>query len=418
MKILVVGGGGREHAIIWKLNQSPLVKEIYCAPGNAGIGAIAKNVDIPSDNIEKLIEFSREICIDLTVVGPEEPLVKGIVDKFRQNGLKIIGPTKHGAQLEGSKAFAKGFMKKYNIPTARYNVAETFEQAKAIIEDYSYPVMIKASGLAAGKGAFICESKEEALDMAKKLLEEKILGKSGDNIVIEEFLHGTETSILCFIDGNTIIPMANSQDHKRAFDGDEGEMTGGMGAFSPNYVYTEEIAKQTETEILQPTLIGIQKEKMDYRGIIYVGLMITKEGPKVLEYNVRFGDPEAQTILPRLETDLAEIFNKIVDGKLGDISINWSKEGTVCVMLASEGYPGNYKKGLEIKGLKNVSKDLLIFHSGTVEDGKRITTNGGRVLGIVGKGKTIDEAREKVYKNIEKISFEGAFYRTDIGIGK
>lgn len=421
MKILVVGGGGREHAIIWKLNQSPLVKEIYCAPGNAGIGTIAKNVDISSDDTEKLIKFSRETGIDLTVVGPEEPLVRGIVDKFRQKGLKIIGPTEHAAQLEGSKAFAKGFMKKYNIPTAQYNVATTFEQASAIIENCSYPVMVKASGLAAGKGAFICESKGEALNMAKKLLDEKILGKSGDNIVIEEFLHGTETSILCFIDGNTIIPMANSQDHKRAFDGDEGEMTGGMGAFSPNYVYTEEIAKRTETEILQPTLIGIQKEKMDYRGIIYVGLMITKEGPKVLEYNVRFGDPEAQTILPRLETDLAEIFNKIVDGRLKDININWSEEGTVCVMLASEGYPGNYKKGLEIKGLENISKDLLIFHSGTAKDGEhgeRITTNGGRVLGIVGKGKTIDEAREKVYKNIGKISFKGAFYRTDIGFGR
>lgn len=416
MKILVIGGGGREHAIIWKLNQSPLVKEIYCAPGNAGIGKIAKNVDISLDNIEKLVEFSREIDIDLTVVGPEEPLVKGIVDKFRQNGLKIVGPTKHAAQLEGSKAFAKEFMKKYNIPTAQYDVARTFKEASAIIESCSCPIVIKASGLAAGKGAFICESKEEALNMVKGLLEEKILGKSGDNIVIEEFLHGTETSILCFIDGNTIVPMANSQDHKRAFDGDKGEMTGGMGAFSPNYVYTEKIAKQTEVEILQPTLIGIQKEKMDYRGIIYAGLMITEEGPKVLEYNVRFGDPETQAILPRLETDLAEIFNKIMDRKLEDININWSKEGTVCVMLASEGYPGDYKKGLEITGLENIPKDLLIFHSGTAEDGERITTNGGRVLGIVGKGKTIDEAGKKVYKNIDRISFEGAFYRRDIGI--
>ncbi len=416
MKILVVGGGGREHAIIWKLNQSSLVKKIYCAPGNAGIGEVAKNVDISSDNIEKLVEFSREMKIDLTIVGPEDPLAKGIVDKFRQNGLKIVGPTKHAAQLESSKIFAKKFMKKYNIPTAQYDVARTFKEASAIIESCSCPLVIKASGLAAGKGAFICESKEEALNMAKGLLEEKILGKSGDNIVIEEFLHGTETSILCFIDGNTIIPMANSQDHKRAFDGDKGKMTGGMGAYSPNYVYTEEIAKQVETEILQPTLIGIQKEKMDYRGIIYVGLMITKEGPKVLEYNVRFGDPEAQAVLPRLETDLVEIFNKIVDGRLKDINISWSEEGTVCVMLASKGYPGDYEKGLEIKGLENISEDLLIFHSGTTEDGERIITNGGRVLGLVGKGKTVKEAREKVYKNIGSISFKGAFYRRDIGM--
>ena len=416
MKVLVIGGGGREYAIIWKLNQSPLVKEIYCAPGNAGIGKIAKNIDISSDNTEGLVEFSLGTGIDLTIVGPEAPLVKGMVDEFRQNGLRIIGPTKHAARLEGSKVFAKEFMKKYNIPTAQYDVANTFKEASTIIEDCSYPVLIKADGLAAGKGAFVCENKEEALNRAKELLEEKMLGKSGDSIVIEEFLHGTETSILCFIDGNTIVPMANSQDYKRAFDGDKGEMTGGMGAYSPNHVYTEEIERQTEMEILQPTLLGIQKEKMDYRGIIYAGLMITKEGPKVLEYNVRFGDPETQVVLPRLETDLAEIFNKIVDGKLEDVNINWSEEGAVCVMLASEGYPGGYKKGLEIKGLEDIPDDLLVFHSGTAKDNGRIITNGGRVLGIVGKGKTVDEARRKVYKNIDKIGFEGAFYRRDIGV--
>ena len=416
MKILVVGGGGREHAIIWKLNQSPSVKEIYCAPGNAGIGKIAKNVGISSNNIEKLVEFSREIGIDLTIVGPEEPLVRGIVDKFRQNGLRIIGPTKHAAQLEGSKIFAKEFMKKYNIPTARYNIANTFEEASKIIGNCSYPVVIKADGLAAGKGAFICENKEEALNMAKELLEKKILGESGENIVVEEFLYGTETSILCFIDGNTIIPMESSQDYKRAFDEDKGEMTGGMGTYSPNYVYTEEVAKQARAKILQPTLTGIQKEKMDYRGIIYVGLMITEEGPKVLEYNVRFGDPETQVLLPRLKTDLIEIFDRIEERKLKDINIDWSEEGTVCVILASEGYPGDYEKGFEIKGLEDIPKDLLVFHSGTAEDNGKIVTNGGRVLGMVGKGKTIEEAREKVYRNIDKISFEGAFYRRDIGI--
>ena len=416
MKILVVGGGGREHAIIWKLNQSPSVKEIYCAPGNAGIGEIAKNVDISSNNIEKLVEFSREIGIDLTVVGPEEPLARGIVDKFRQNGLRVIGPTKHAAQLEGSKIFAKEFMKKYNIPTAQYNVAKTFEEASEILEDSSFPVMVKADGLAGGKGAFICESEEEALSMARGLLEGGILGEAGNSVVIEEFLYGTETSILCFIDGNTIIPMESSQDYKRAFDGDKGEMTGGMGAYSPNYVYTEEIAKQAKARILHPTLMGIQKEEMDYRGIIYVGLMITEEGPKVLEYNVRFGDPETQVLLPRLETDLIKIFDSIEERKLKDIDIDWSEEGTVCVILASEGYPGDYEKGFEIKGLEDISKDLLVFHSGTAENDGKIVTKGGRVLGIVGRGKTTEEAREKVYKNIDNISFKGAFHRKDVGI--
>lgn len=416
MKILVVGGGGREHAIIWKLKQSPIVKGIYCAPGNAGIGKIARNIDISSNNIEGLVEFSRETGIDLTIVGPEEPLAGGIVDKFRENGLKIMGPTKHAAQLEGSKIFSKGFMKKYNIPTARYDVAHTFEEASKIIENYSYPVVVKADGLAAGKGAFICEDKREALNTAKELLEEKVLGESGENVVIEEFLHGTETSVLCFIDGNTIIPMVSSQDYKRAFDGNRGDMTGGMGTYSPNYAYTKEIAEQVRGEILQPTLEGIQKERMDYRGIIYAGLMITEEGPKVLEYNVRFGDPETQVVLPRLKTDLMEIFDKIEEGKLKDIDINWSEEGAVCVILASEGYPGDYKKGLEIKGLEDIPKDLLVFHSGTAEDNGKITTNGGRVLGVVGRGKTIEKARERVYRNIGSISFEGAFYRRDIGV--
>ncbi len=416
MNILVIGGGGREHAIIWKLNQSPLVKEIYCAPGNAGIGKIAKNVDISSNNIEKLVEFSREMKIDLTIVGPEEPLVKGIVDKFRQNGLKAIGPSKKAAQLEGSKAFAKEFMKKYNIPTARYDEVNTFKDASIAIEKYSYPLVIKADGLAAGKGVFICENKEEALNALKSLLEEGILGDAGNNIVIEEFLYGIETSVLCFIDGNTIIPMVSSQDHKRVFDGDKGDMTGGMGTYSPNYVYTEEIAREAEKLILKPTLLGIQKENMDYRGVIFIGLMITKEGPKVLEYNVRFGDPETQVVLPRLETDLVKIFNSIEDENLSDMKINWNDQGAVCVILASEGYPSNYEKGLEIRGLENLSKDLLIFHSGTAEYEGKLVTNGGRVLGIVSRARTIEEARQKIYENIDDISFKGAFYRKDIGI--
>ncbi|QUH19936.1 phosphoribosylamine--glycine ligase [Alkaliphilus sp. B6464] len=416
MKLLVIGGGGREHAIVWKLSQSPLVTEIFCAPGNAGIGKIAKNVDISSNNIDKLVEFSLEMNIDLIIVGPEEPLVEGIVDTFRQNNLKVIGPTKQAAQLEGSKAFAKDFMKKYDIPTAQYHEVTTFEEAKLVIEGYSYPVVVKADGLAAGKGVFICENKEEALSVIKQLLDDKILGDAGKSIVIEEFLKGTETSILCFIDGHTIIPMVSSQDHKRAFDGDNGPNTGGMGTYSPNYVYTEEIAKQVEKEILYPTLIGIQQEKMDYRGIIFIGLMITEDGPKVLEYNVRFGDPETQVVLPRLKTDLIEIFDNIIDRKLEDTDIQWSEDGVVCVILASGGYPNKYENGLEITGLDTIENELLIFHSGTIENENKIVTKGGRVLGVVGIDKNVQEAREKVYANIDKIRFKGSFYRKDIGI--
>lgn len=415
MKILVVGGGGREHALIWKLKQSPLVGEIYCAPGNAGIGEIAKNTDIAPRDIDKLVEFSREMGIDLAIVGPEEPLVKGIVDKFRQNNINIIGPTQDAARLEGSKSFAKKFMRRYNIPTARYDEVANLEEASKAIEKHTCPVVIKADGLAAGKGVFICETKEEALNAAKQLLEGGILGEAGNNLVIEEFLEGIETSVLCFIDNNTILPMVSSQDHKRVFDNDKGEMTGGMGTYSPNYIYTEEVANQVEESILKPTLMGIQKEKMDYRGVIFVGLMITKEGPKVLEYNVRLGDPETQVVLPRLETDLAEIFNKIIDNKLSQVKIGWKEEAAVCVILASQGYPDNYKKGFEITGLDSIEDGLLIFHSGTSKLGGKIVTNGGRVLGIVGRAETVEEARQKVYKNIDKVHFKGAFYRSDIG---
>jgi len=416
MKVLVIGGGGREHTLVWKLNQSPSVTEVFCAPGNAGIGKIAKNVDISSSNIEKLVEFSREMKIDMTIVGPEEPLVEGIVDIFRQNGLKVIGPTKKAAKLEGSKTFAKDFMRKYNIPTAKYDEITIFEDAILAIEKYNYPVVVKADGLAAGKGVFICENKQEALKIIKQLLDEKILGDSGERVVIEEFLRGIETSILCFIDGNTIIPMVSSQDHKRAFDGDMGPNTGGMGTYSPNYIYTEKIAKQVEKEILEPTLEGIKQEEMDYRGIIFIGLMITEDGAKVLEYNVRFGDPETQVVLPRLKTDLIEIFNNIIDRRLKHTNIQWSKEETVCVILASGGYPNKYEKGLEITGLNTINKDLLVFHSGTTEDKNKIITNGGRVLGIVGIGKSTEEAREKVYRNIDEIKFKESFYRRDIGI--
>lgn len=415
MNILVVGGGGREHALIWKLRQSDRVKEIYCAPGNAGIGSIAKNVDIAPDNIDKLVEFSREMKIDLTIVGPEDPLVGGIVDKFRENDLKIIGPTGEAARLEGSKAFSKRFMDRYSIPTAKYDQVASLEEAERVIGESSYPLVIKADGLAAGKGVFICETREEALGAAKSLLEEGLLGGAGNNLVIEEFLEGIETSILCFVDNNTIVPMVSSQDHKRVFDNDKGDMTGGMGTYSPNFIYTDEIAKEVEKTVLKPTLLGIQEEGMDYRGIIFIGLMITREGPRVLEYNVRFGDPETQVVLPRLETDLVDIFTSILDNKLDKTSITWNDHAAVCVILASGGYPGRYEKGLEITGLDSIDRDILVFHSGTAKSGGKILTNGGRVLGLVGRGPTVDEARRLVYENIGEVYFEGAFYRRDIG---
>ena len=416
MKILVIGNGGREHAIIWKLKQSPLVEEIYCAPGNPGIGQIAKVVDIGIDEIEKLVEFSREIKIDFTIVGPEAPLVSGIVDTFRNKGLNIIGPTKHAAELEGSKSFSKNFMQKYQIPTSMFHEVNSFEEGMEALEKYTYPVVIKADGLASGKGVIICEDRESATEALKDIMVTKVFGAAGSKAVIEEFLEGIETSILCFIDGKSIIPMVSSQDHKRAFDNDEGLNTGGMGTYSPNYAYNSAMADKVQSEILNPTLRGIHAEGMDYRGIIFIGLMITLEGPKVLEYNVRFGDPETQVILPRLKTDLCKIFLHTLQQKLDQIDIMWKDEAAVCIVLASKGYPGNYSKGLEILISENLDEGINIFHGGTsIKDGK-LTTNGGRVLGITAMGGTVEAARKKAYNSISKVYFEGMHYRTDIGV--
>lgn len=416
MKVLVVGNGGREHTIVWKLSQSPLVTEIYCAPGNPGIGEIAKNVEISSEDIERLVDFSREMSIDMTIVGPEVPLVSGIVDVFQKSGLNIIGPAKAAAQLEGSKAFAKDFMEKYNIPAAAYNEVNSYDEAIKTLQQYSFPVVIKADGLAAGKGVLICENQQEAEKALEDILLSKVFGAAGDKVVIEEFLEGIETSILCFVDGKTIVPMVSSQDHKRIFDGDQGPNTGGMGTYSPNYVYTEEIAKIVEKDILQPTLKGIQEENMDFKGILFIGLMITKEGPKVLEYNVRFGDPETQVVLPRLETDLMEIFNAMLQQKLSNIDIQWNKKGVVCVVLASGGYPGDYEKGKEISGLGNIGDNTVIFHAGTAMKDGKLVTNGGRVLGVTSWTEDIEIARKQAYENVEKINFEGKTYRSDIAM--
>lgn len=414
MRILVVGGGGREHAICWKLSNESNVEKIYCAPGNAGISSMAECVNIGDSNIEGLLQFVKENKIDLTIVGPEVPLVAGIVDEFEKENLKIFGPNKNCAKLEGSKAFSKDFMIRHNLPTAKYKEYTDLDKAIEEIDEFGYPVVIKADGLAAGKGVVIPENREDAIETLKEMMSEHKFGNAGDKIVVEEFLTGVETSILAFVDNDTIVPMASAKDHKKAFEGETGLNTGGMGTFSPSEIYTDELAKEIQEKILDKTLEGFKKDNLDYKGVLFVGLMITKEGPKVLEYNVRFGDPETQSVLFRLETDLNKIINAILDNNLKNIEIEYSKEEAICVMLTSGGYPEAYEKGKVITGLENLDSDIVVFHSGTKFDGGNIVTNGGRVIGITAKGNSVKEAAEKVYENIKKISFEGMHYRRDI----
>ena len=414
MKILVVGGGGREHAICWKLNNESNVEKIYCAPGNAGISNVAECIDIGDSDIENLLKFAKENQIDLTIVGPEIPLVAGIVDAFEKEGLKIFGPNKKCAQLEGSKSFSKDFMIRHNLPTAKYKEYTDLDEAISEIDSFGYPVVIKADGLAAGKGVVIPENREDAITTLKEMMSDKKFGKAGDKIVVEEFLNGIETSILAFVDNDTIVPMVSSKDHKKVFEGEAGLNTGGMGTFSPSEIYTDELAKEVQEKILDKTLEGFKKDNLNYKGILFVGLMITEDGPKILEYNVRFGDPETQSVLFRLDTDLNKIISAILDNNLKNIEINYSKEEAICVMLTSGGYPESYEKGKVISGLENLDSDIVVFHSGTKIDNGNIVTNGGRVIGITAKGKTVKEAGEKVYENIKKINFEGMHYRKDI----
>ena len=414
MKILVVGGGGREHAICWKLSNESDVEKIYCAPGNAGISSVAKCIDIQDSDIENLLKFAKENQIDLTIVGPEIPLVAGIVDAFEKEGLKIFGPNKECAQLEGSKAFSKDFMIRHNLPTAKYKEYTNLDEAISEIDSFGYPVVIKADGLAAGKGVVIPENREDAITTLKEMMSDKKFGNAGDKIVVEEFLNGIETSILAFVDNDTIVPMVSSKDHKKVFEGETGLNTGGMGTFSPSEIYTDELAKEVQEKILDKTLEGFKKDNLNYKGILFVGLMITEDGPKILEYNVRFGDPETQSVLFRLDTDLNKIIIAILENNLKDIEINYSKEEAICVMLTSGGYPENYEKGKVISGLENLDSDIVVFHSGTKFDNENIVTNGGRVIGVTAKGKTVKEAGEKVYENIKKINFEGMHYRKDI----
>lgn len=416
MKVLVVGSGGREHAICYSLLKGKKVNAIYCAPGNAGISEIAQCLSIKDNDIDNLYKFAKENKIDLTIVGPEVPLVDGIVDKFEKENLRIFGPNKKCSMLEGSKAFSKEFMIKHDIPTAKYKEYMELDEAINEIDSFGYPVVIKADGLAAGKGVVIAKDKEEGIKALREMMSDKKFGIAGDKIVIEEFLKGIETSILAFVDNNTIVPMESAKDHKKVYNNEEGPNTGGMGTFSPSNIYDEQLSHIVKKEVLDKTLKGFKDDNLNYKGILFIGLMITEDGPKVLEYNVRFGDPETQSVLLRLETDLIEIIEAILENRLNEIHIKYDEKNAVCVMLTSGGYPESYEKGKVITGLDKVDEDIVIFHSGTKIINNKLVTNGGRVIGISAKGNSLEEASKKVYENIEKIKFEGMHYRTDIGV--
>ena len=419
MKVLIVGSGGREHAIAWKVAQSKKVDKIYCAPGNAGISEVAECVPIGAMEFDKLVAFAKEKEIDLTVIGMDDPLVGGIVDVFEKEGLRVFGPRKNAAILEGSKAFSKDLMKKYHIPTAAYETFTDPEKALEYLETAKMPIVLKADGLALGKGVLICQTLEEAKEGVKTLMMDKKFGSAGDEIVIEEFMTGREVSVLSFVDGNIVKIMSSAQDHKRAKDGDQGLNTCGMGYFSPSPFYTKEVDEFCKKYIYQPTVDAMKAEGRPFKGVIFFGLMLTPEGPKVLEYNARFGDPEAQVVLPRLENDIVDVFEACIDGTLDKVDLKFDNDrATVCVILASDGYPVEYKKGFPIEGLEKFKgkDDYYVFHSGTkFNDKGQIVTNGGRVLGVTATGKDLKEARKKAYEATEWVSFENKYMRHDIG---
>ena len=418
MRILVIGSGGREHTIIRKLKESPKVDKIYAAPGNGGIAKDAECIDIGAMDKQGIVAFSKENAVDLVFVAPDDPLAAGMVDTLNANGIRAFGPRANAAVIESSKVFSKNLMKKYHIPTADYEVFDDPAKAIAYIEDKNrYPVVIKADGLALGKGVIIARTQKEARDAVKEIMEDKKFGDSGNQIVVEEYLTGPEVSVLAFTDGISLVPMVSSKDHKRAYDNDEGLNTGGMGTISPNPYYTDEIAEICRKTIFEPTVAAMNSENRTFKGCLYFGLMITPDGPKVIEYNARFGDPEAQVVLPRLKTDLLEIVEAVIDERLSQLNIEWRDEATACVVMASGGYPLSYKKGFEISGLDENGQlsGVEVYHAGTKLQNGKFYTNGGRVLGITASGKTLDEALEKAYAAVHKISFEGAHYRTDIG---
>lgn len=417
MDVLVVGSGGREHTLVWKLAQSSKVKNIYTAPGNAGTEGHGENISIEASDIDGLLDFARSKEIDLTVVGPEAPLAMGIVDRFQEAGMRIFGPQQKAAQLESSKVFAKNLMKKNGIPTADYNVFTEPKKAISYIKKKETPIVVKAEGLAAGKGVIVAGSKKEALEAINEIMVEEKFGKAGERIVVEEYLAGEEATVLAFVDGDTIKPMVPSQDHKQVYDNDRGPNTGGMGAYAPAPVVDDKLLKRVYREILEPTVTALKQEGIIYRGVLYCGLMIKNGHPRVLEYNVRFGDPEAQVVLPLLETDLIEVIEAVLEGRLQDIDISWSDKKALCVIMASGGYPVKYEKYKEITGLDTVreKEDLMVFQAGTAIKNEKLVTAGGRVLAVTATGDNFKEVMEKAYSGVEDINFEDAHYRQDIG---
>ncbi|GAX60493.1 phosphoribosylamine/glycine ligase [Candidatus Scalindua japonica] len=416
MKVLVIGSGGREHSIVWKIAQSPLVSKIYCAPGNPGISELAECINISAEQTALLCEFAVKEKIDLTVVGPEAPLVEGIVDFFSKYELKVFGPDKKAAILEDSKVFSKCLLKKHNIPTADFQCFDDYQQARRYLSSKEAPIVVKADGLSKGKGVFVCKTNDEALQAIDSIMKDKVFGNAGNQVVIEECLRGEEVSLLAFTDGRNIVAMESSQDHKTVFDGDKGPNTGGMGAYSPVPIMTDELYLRIERDILVPTVHAMNREGRPYKGVIYIGLMITASGPMVLEFNVRFGDPEAQVILSRMKSDIIPIMLATITGELDKVDLDWYSQASVCVVMASGGYPGSYESGKQIIGLDLLKdqKDISVFHAGTKSEGGDIITNGGRVLNVVACGDGIEDAQRKVYEAVSKISFGGAHYRRDI----
>jgi len=418
MKVLIIGSGGREHALAWKIAQSPHVEKLYCAPGNGGIALLAECVPIKAMDIEGVVNFSKSENIDLVVVAPDDPLAAGMVDALEKAGIRAFGPRKDAAIIESSKVFSKNLMKKYGIPTAAFEVFDNAAEAVEYLKKCSYPTVVKADGLALGKGVTVAKSFEEAVSAVNSIMGDKLFGSAGDKIVIEEFLEGEEVSILAFTDGETVVPMVSAQDHKRVFDNDQGPNTGGMGTFSPSPLYTDELNALCMEKIYLPTVEAMRKEKRVFKGVLYFGLILTKNGPMVLEYNARFGDPETQVVLPRLETDIIDIFNAVIDEKLDSVKIKWKDNGAVCVILASGGYPGKYQTGLKIEGIDEAEKDtsVVVFHAGTKICDGSFYTSGGRVLGVTAQAASLVEAVEKAYEAVEKISFPDMHFRKDIGL--
>lgn len=418
MKVLVIGGGGREHAVCKKLSESKDVTEILCAPGNAGIAQVARCIpEVKATDIEGIVALAQREKVDFVCVTPDDPLALGCVDKLEAAGIPAFGPTAYAAQMEASKIFSKNLMRKYGIPTAKSEIFTEMDKALAYLDTQGAPIVVKADGLALGKGVVVAATVEEAKQAVVEMMQGGKFGQSGARVLIEECMVGREVTVLCFCDGKTIVPMKASQDHKRALDGDKGPNTGGMGAFAPSPLYTEEIAERTEREILLPTLHAMNAEGFTFKGVLYVGLMLTAEGPKVVEYNARFGDPETQVVLPRLKTDFVDVINAVIDEKLDELEIEWIPEACACVVMASGGYPQSYPKGLEITGLdeNGQAEGVTVYHAGTKLENGKLLTNGGRVLGVTATAETLDEALEKAYAAVEKIHFDGAHYRHDIG---